>query len=78
MRNRLRNIIINYFVPDYYSIKSKNKELKQDIYNIIRKENQAEGIQSKMFWNMNFDIEDMLWMGDATNTKPKGIFNNIK
>ena len=33
--------IISRFAPDYEKTKAENKELKQDIYNLIRKENEV-------------------------------------
>lgn len=63
--------VISRFTPDYEKIKAENKELKQDIYNLIRKENKIEGITAKMRWKMVFDTDDMIWFGDATKTDGK-------
>ena len=60
--------VIRRFAPDYKKTKAENKKLKQDIYNLVRKENQAEGMTVKMRWKMVFDTEDMIMLGDATNT----------
>ena len=63
--------VISRFTPDYEKTKAENKELKQDIYNLIRKENEVEGITVKMRWKMVFDTDDMIWFGDATKTDNK-------
>ena len=74
------NFVIRRFTPDYEKIKAENKELKQDIYNLIRKENEVEGITVKIRWNMIFDTDDMIWLGDATKTDDKfqGMLHEIK
>ena len=59
---------VSRFAPDFEKTKDENKKLKQDIYNLVRKENQVEGISVKMRWNMIFSTEDMIMCGDATNT----------
>lgn len=71
--------VISRFAPDYEKTKAENKELKQDIYNLVRKENQVEGITVKMRWEMVFDTEDMIMYGDATNTDGKfqGLLSKI-
>lgn len=71
--------IISRFVHDYEKTKAENKELKQDIYNLIRKENKVEGIVVKIRWKMIFDIEDMIMLGDATRTDGKfqGLLSRI-
>ena len=63
--------VISRFAPDYEKTKAENKDLKQDIYNLIRKENEVEGMTVKMRWKMVFDTEDMIMFGDATETNGK-------
>jgi len=55
----------------YKLLKAENKNLRQDIYDLIRKENEEEGIVVKMRWNMLFNAEDMVWMGGENNTETK-------
>ena len=71
--------VISRFAPDYEKTKAKNKELKQDIYNLIRKENEIEGMIVRIHWEMVFDTEDMIWFGDATKTDDKlqGLLSQI-
>jgi Txe/YoeB family toxin of Txe-Axe toxin-antitoxin module len=71
--------VISRFTPDYEKIKAENKELKQDIYNLIRKENEVEGMTVKMRWKIAFDTDDMIWFGDSTKTGDKfqGLFSQI-
>ena len=75
---RFKKYLISKLVPDYFDIKAKNKELMHDIYNLINKSDEIEGIQTKIFWKIYFDAEDMLWAGDGCNTEFKGLFNKIK
>jgi len=63
--------VISRFAPDYEKTKAENKELKQDIYNLIRKENEVEGMAVKIRWNIAFDTDDMIMFGDATKTDDK-------
>jgi len=72
-------IVISRFTPDYEKTKTENKELKQDIYNLIKKENEIEGMTVKMRWKMVFDTEDMIMFGDATKTDGKfqGLLSQI-
>ena len=71
--------VISRFAPDYEKTKAENKELKEDIYNLIIKENQSEGITVKMKWKMVYDTEDMIIFGDATKTDGKfqGLLSQI-
>ena len=71
--------VISRFAPDYEKTKAENKELKQDIYSLIRKENEVEGMTVKMRWKMVFDTEDMIMFGDATNTNSQfqGLLSQI-
>lgn len=71
--------VISRFAPDYEKIKTENKELKQDIYNLVRKESEVEGMTAKMRWKMIFDTNDMIWYGDAAKTGDKfqGILSQI-
>ena len=71
--------VISRFAPDYEKTKDENKELKQDIYNLIRKENEVEGITVKMRWKIVFDTDDMIWFGDITkkDDKFRGLLSQI-
>ena len=71
--------VISRFAPDYEKNKAENKELKQDIYNLVRKENEVEGMTVKMRWKIAFDTEDMIMFGDATNTDGRfqGLLSQI-
>jgi hypothetical protein len=63
--------VISRFAPDYDKTKAENKQLKEDIYNLIRKENEVEGLTVKMRWKMAFYIDDMILFGDSTKTDGK-------
>ena len=77
--SRFIAFIISRFTPDYEKIKAENKELKKDIYNLVRKENEVEGISVKIRWKMLLDTDDMIWHGDATETDGKfqGLLSKI-
>lgn len=82
LKTKFIAFVISRFTPDYHKIKSENKELKQDIsnlkqdiYNLIRKENEVEGLMTEIRWRMAFYEDDMLMLGDATNTELTGILS---
>ncbi len=71
--------VISRFTPDYEEIKAENKELKQDIYNLIRKEDEVEGITVKMYWEMSFKEDDMVMVGDGiVDGNIQGLITTIR
>jgi hypothetical protein len=68
---KIKDCVIAYFAPDYDTIKAENKQLKQDIYNLIRKENQIEGLNAKIRWELEFQMNDIIWFGDVNKTDSK-------
>lgn len=65
IKARFIDYIIKRFTPDYYEIKAENKELKQDLYYLIKKENRLEGMMTKMKWNVKIDIDNILLFGSS-------------
>jgi len=61
--------VISRFAPDYEKTKAENKKLRQDIYNLIKKENEIEGITTKARWEFTFNTEEIMMFGDATKTE---------
>ncbi len=77
LKSKFKAFVISCSASDYEKIKAENKELKQDIYNLIRKENEADGIKTKIRWKMAFDIDDMILFGDGikNDAELKGILS---
>jgi len=71
--------VISRFAPDYEQIKAENKELRSDIYNLIRNENKVDGLMVKVRYNMRYDMEDCMMAGSRTTepTKFGGISSQI-
>ncbi len=53
-------------MTSYQKLKEENKKLKQDIYKLIVKEKEIEGIETKLFWQMAFDAEEVIFSGTYT------------
>lgn len=72
--NILITFIINKFT-DYNHLQSENKRLKQDIYNLVIKENDLEGLTTKVKWNIIFRMSEVALFGSPaiSTNKFKGI-----
>jgi hypothetical protein len=66
IKARFTAFVISRFAPDYEKIKAENKKLKQDIYDLVKNENEVEGVTAKIRWKMFFDTAEMIWFGDRT------------
>lgn len=53
----------------YQKLKAENKKLKEDIYNLIRKEKEMIGIQTRMRYELEFQLEETIWFGSYNSTK---------
>lgn len=75
----IKALIISRFAPDYEEIKAENKDLKQDIHDLVRKGNEAEGIATKLRWEIAFSEDDMMLSGDGVGGIQgiKGVFSSI-
>ncbi len=51
---------------DYDKIKAENKELRNDIYNLIKNEDKIEGLAIKVLWEIRFDMDDLIMSGSDT------------
>jgi nucleosome binding factor SPN SPT16 subunit len=63
-------------MTSYQKLKEENKKLKQDIYNLIRHENDMVGMVTKMNYNLQFELNDFVWQGstdDVMKVKSKVI-----
>lgn len=45
-------------------LKAKNEKLKEDIYNLIKRENEVEGMTTQIKWTITFNTEDMIMFGN--------------
>ena len=50
-------------MTSYQKLKAENKRLRQDIYNLVRKKNEIEGIATFMKYDIQYSCEDMVWGG---------------
>lgn len=57
---------------DYNSVKDENDKLKADIRNLVMKENEILGVQTKIIWLLRFQEDDALMFGESSD-KLKGI-----
>ena len=63
------NFVISRFAPDYKEIKAENEKLKQDIYHLIKKRHEIEGMTAEVRWKIVFDAEEMIMYGAAIERK---------
>lgn len=50
-------------MTSYQKLKLENEKLKQDIYNLVRKEKEMIGIETKMRYEIIYQMSDAIWMG---------------
>lgn len=53
-------------LTSYQKLKLENQKLKQDIFNLVRKENELDGITTKAKYSMIFDTHDAIMFGSRT------------
>ena len=63
-------------------LESKNEILHKDIYNLICKTNEPDGIATKMRYEMNYDLQKIMFQGTRDSKKHFdgfcGIFNHME
>lgn len=52
----------------YQKLKEQNQELRQDIFNLLRKVKFSDYINTSTKWNMIFDFEDIVWNSSTKKT----------
>ena len=62
-------------LSSYQKLKQENQKLLQDIYNLVKLEDQAPGIKTRLEYNIYFKIEELTFAGTATPKQPTGILN---
>jgi len=67
-------------LTSYQKLKLENQELKKDIFNLVRKENELDGITTKARYSIMYDTHDRIMFGSRTtdnNSKFSGIMAAI-
>lgn len=64
LKAKLINYILRHYT-DYDEIKRKNEELHQDIYALVKKENEIDGLSTRLRWEIKFGMEKVIMFGDA-------------
>lgn len=64
----------------YQKLKLENKKLKQDIFNLIRKESEIEGVQTKARYLLMYKSNDTALFGTKSPdyVPRKGLVDQIK
>jgi uncharacterized protein with gpF-like domain len=63
-------------LSSYQKLKLENQKLKQDIFNLVRKENEIDGITTKARYSMIYDTTDLIMFGSRT-TENNSAFTGI-
>lgn len=75
LKARIVAFLINRFVPDYEGLKAENKELRDDIYNLVINGNKAVGLSIKARYNMQYNIDNCLMAGSGTTEQTIGVMS---
>ena len=51
-------------LSSYQKLKAENAGLKQDIYSLIEKSDQIEGMETKAMYQMEYGLYEMIWFGN--------------
>lgn len=60
-------------LTSYQKIKLENQKLKQDIFNLVRKENELDGITTKARYSIMYDTNDAIVFGSRTTDNNSGF-----
>lgn len=58
----------------YQKLKLENQKLKQDIFNLVRKENELDGITTKAIYSMMYDKHDAIVFGSRTTENNSSLY----
>jgi hypothetical protein len=66
-------------LTSYQKLKLENQKLKQDIFNLVRKENELDGITTKAKYSIMYDTHDaiMLLMGTKVSALTYSQINDL-
>ena len=64
-------------LSSYQKLKLENEKLRQDIYNLVRKEKEMIGIETKMRYEMEYQLGDVVWMGSPSVNNEQSTFNGL-
>ena len=54
-------------LTSYQKLKLENQKLKKDIFNLVRKENELDGIITKARYSIMYDTHDAIMFGGQTS-----------
>jgi hypothetical protein len=63
-------------ISSYQKLKAEISALKNDIYNLVAKENEEVGISTKLKYTIGFDLDALCAMGSLSDFAPRGTFEN--
>ena len=64
-------------LSSYQKLVLENKKLKQDIYNLVRKEKEMIGIETKMRYEMGYQLSDAVWAASPSLNNEPTTFNGL-
>lgn len=50
----------------YQKLKAENKQLKEDLFNILRRPDSDEGIIARSRHELMYDLNDVVWFGSVS------------
>ena len=54
-------------LTSYQKLKLENQKLKQDIFNLVKKEKELDGLTTKARYSMMYDTHDAIMFGSRTS-----------
>lgn len=53
-------------LSSYEKLKRENEKLKQDIYNLVRNADKADGVETRLRYELDYSTNDAVWLGDSS------------
>lgn len=60
-------------LTSYQKLKLENQKLKQDIFNLVRKENELDGITTKAKYSFMYDTHNAIMFGSMIKDNNSGF-----
>lgn len=61
-------------LSSYQKLKQENSQLRQDIYNLVRRRKEKEGMTTAIKYETGYMATDALLMGWGSSDKLRGVF----